>query len=186
MLTLPWAAPTAQAPSTQSPTPANAFHRSRKRERRQNKPSLTLPAPTEIVYMGLVSQLAQDGRQGEVEPHPFASCPRCTSFLFPFIHRRILHPRSWSPDRVAAGSRRVGSRSHDRRWFSAVIVVPQASHLTVTSHARRSSRLLTEQQVTSRCVHVSKHYRSIRCVESHQRLVRREPAATPPKRGNTR
>jgi hypothetical protein len=57
-------------------------------------------------------------------------------------------PGRLAPDRRDAGSRRVGSRVHDRS-FDRGYVVPQASDLAVASDARWGSRPMAEHRVMS-------------------------------------
>jgi hypothetical protein len=57
-------------------------------------------------------------------------------------------PGLLAPDRRDAGSRRVGSRVHDRSEDRGYIV-PQASDLTVTGDARWGSRPMAEHRVMS-------------------------------------
>lgn len=71
-----------------------------------------------------------------------------------------------------AGSRRVGSRFHGRSCDRGY-VVPQASYQPVTRKARCGSRPMAEHRVTSFHLLDASRHKSIRCDESHQRLVRR-------------
>jgi hypothetical protein len=70
-----------------------------------------------------------------------------------------------------AGSRRVGSRFHDRP-FGRGYVVPQASYQPVARKARCGSRPMAERRVTSFHLLGGSCHRSIKCDESHQHLVR--------------
>jgi hypothetical protein len=72
-----------------------------------------------------------------------------------------------------AGSRRVGSRFHDRSCDRGY-VVPQASYQPVARKARCGSRPMAEHRVTSVHLLDASRHRSIKCDESHQHLVRRD------------
>jgi hypothetical protein len=98
--------------------------------------------------------------------------PRATSFNSTSVgsHLRLHLP---CPERLALLAVAASARAlATGECFTEVSVVPQASHAVFTNRARWGSRLLTEQQVTSRCIRVTKRYRSFRCDESRQRRVR--------------
>ena len=75
-------------------------------------------------------------------------------------------PGLLAPDRLDAGSRRVGSRVHGRSEDRGY-VVPQASDLAVAGDARWGSRPMAEHRVMSEDLLGLTHYRSRRCYESH-------------------
>jgi hypothetical protein len=74
-------------------------------------------------------------------------------------------PGLLAPDHLDAGSRRVGSRVHDRSEDRGY-VVPQASDLTVADNARWGSRPMAEHRVMSMAIRGASHDRSRRCYES--------------------
>jgi hypothetical protein len=81
---------------------------------------------------------------------------------------KLTCPGLLAPDRLDAGSRRVGSRFRDRS-FDRGYVVPQASDLTVAGDACWGSRPMAEHRVMSEDLLGITHYRSRRCDESHAR-----------------
>ena len=79
-------------------------------------------------------------------------------------------PGLLAPDRLGAGSRRVGLRFHDRS-VDRGYVVSQASDLAVASDARWGSRPMVEHRVMSEDLLDITHYRSRRCYESQPKQL---------------
>src|SRR4051812_40664851 len=84
-------------------------------------------------------------------------------------------PGLLAPDRLDAGSRRVGSRSHGRSEDRGY-VVPQAPDLTVAGDARWGSRPMAEHRVMSVALRGIPHDRSRRCFESQPNCQRTRPS----------
>jgi hypothetical protein len=108
----------------------------------------------EVVPLGRWRVIRDGGRcNPRTWPRTFWSEPDSilgSSFLTAFVSTSpgLTWPGRLAPDRLDAGSRRVGSRSHGRSRDRGY-VVPQASDATVASNARWGSRPMAEHRVMS-------------------------------------